>query len=94
MERSEGVILSYIFSIFETNPFTINHKKALSIIVLVISSLSIHAQEMDKKMREHLKEVEKSKEKGSLIWDIDTVYNAGDSHIYYDRKNEWFFATQ
>jgi len=45
-------------------------------LLLGITATAI-GQVSEREMEKHMKEVAKSKEKNSIVWDLDTVYNAG-----------------
>jgi len=48
------------------------------LLLAILACCFASGQEVsDRKMKSHLKEVAKSKEKGSVIWDLDTVYRSG-----------------
>jgi hypothetical protein len=50
----------------------------LTLILFLSLSITAPAQQVSNKaMKAHLKNVEKSKEKGTIIWDLDTVFKAG-----------------
>lgn len=52
-------------------------KLPLLVLGTFLSGFVFSQQVSEKEMQKHMKEVEKSKEKGSVIWDLDTVYAGG-----------------
>jgi hypothetical protein len=48
-----------------------------SLFLILFSTLNAIGQVSERDMEKHEKEVAKSKEKNTIIWDLDTVYNAG-----------------
>ncbi len=52
-------------------------KLNLLAIALIAYAAASAQQVSEKQMKSHLKSVQKSKEKGTTIWDLDTVYKAG-----------------
>lgn len=67
----------------------------MKIKILLISILVVHyafAQQVsEKRMKQHLKNVEKSREKGTVIWDMDTVFVAGVPYCIIIEKSNGAF---
>ncbi len=53
------------------------NKQLLFIALLAFSTLNAQTKMTEKEAAKHMKEVQKSKDKGTSIWDWDTVYNNG-----------------
>jgi hypothetical protein len=56
---------------------TTMNKQLLFLAVLAFSTVNAQNKMTDKEAAKHMKEVQKSKDKGTSIWDWDTVYNNG-----------------
>lgn len=52
-------------------------KLPLLVLGTFISGLAFSQQISEKQMKKHMEEVQKSKDKGTVIWDLDTVYTGG-----------------
>ncbi|HXB12149.1 MAG TPA: hypothetical protein VNZ45_09205 [Bacteroidia bacterium] len=53
------------------------NKQLLFIALLAFSAVNAQTKMTDKEAAKHMKAVQKSKDKGDVLWDWDTVYNSG-----------------
>jgi hypothetical protein len=65
-------------------------KAILPILALFVFGYASAQPYSAKKMQTHMKEVQKSKEKKSIIWDMDTVYVSGVSYCIITEKKNGF----
>jgi hypothetical protein len=72
---------------------TFMKKRLLSCLTLCALFHSANAQLNEKQLKSHLKDVAKSKEKGSVVWSFDTIFNKGVPYCIMKKKNKNFFGS-
>jgi len=67
------------------------YMKANLLLIALLAGAYVSAQQVsEKEMKKHIENVQKSKEKGTIIWDLDTVYNAGVPYCIVVEKSNGF----
>jgi len=65
-------------------------KTTLTLLAMLAFGYAYAQQPSEKEMREHMKEVQKSKDKQSVIWDMDTVFVSGVPYCIVIEKSNGF----